>query len=91
MLRILDDHSRLCCHIQWYLSETAEDLVHGLSQAIQERGLLRALLTDNRSAMVAEGVIEGLLRRELSTSGRFRTALIRTANKRRSGGRLRGG
>ena len=62
MLRILDDHSRLCCHIQWYLSETAEDLVHGLSQAIQERGLLRALLTDNRSAMVAEGVIEGLLR-----------------------------
>ena len=34
-LGILDDHSRLCCHVQWYLSETAEDLVHGLSQAIQ--------------------------------------------------------
>ena len=31
-LGILDDHSRLCCHLQWYLSETAEDLVHGLSQ-----------------------------------------------------------
>ena len=43
-LGILDDHSRLCCHIQWYLSETAEDLVHGLSQAIQKRGLPRALL-----------------------------------------------
>jgi transposase InsO family protein len=61
-LGILDDHSRLCCHVQWYLSETAEDLVHGLSQAIQKRGLPRALLTDNGSAMVAEEVAEGLLR-----------------------------
>ena len=61
-LGILDDHSRLCCHLQWYLSETAEDLVHGLSQAIQKRGLPRALLTDNGSAMVAEEVSEGLMR-----------------------------
>jgi putative transposase len=61
-LGILDDHSRLCCHVQWYLSETAECLVHGLSQAIQKRGLPRALLTDNGSAMVAEEVTEGLLR-----------------------------
>jgi putative transposase len=61
-LGILDDHSRLCCHVQWYLSETAEDLVHGLSQAIQKRGLPRALLTDNGPAMVAEEVTEGLLR-----------------------------
>jgi putative transposase len=61
-LGILDDHSRLCCHVQWYLSETTEDLVHGLSQAIQKRGLPRALLTDNGSAMVAEEVTEGLLR-----------------------------
>jgi putative transposase len=61
-LGVLDDHSRLCCHVQWYLSETAEDLVHGLSQAIQKRGLPRALLTDNGSAMVAEEATEGLLR-----------------------------
>jgi putative transposase len=61
-LGILDDHSRLCCHVQWYLSETACDLVHGLSQAIQKRGLPRALLTDNGPAMVAEEVTEGLLR-----------------------------
>jgi putative transposase len=61
-LGILDDHSRLCCHVQWYLGETAEDLVHGLAQAIQKRGLPRALLTDNGSAMVAEEVTEGLLR-----------------------------
>jgi putative transposase len=61
VLGILDDHSRLCCHLQWYLSETAEDLVHGLCQAIQKRGLPRALLTDNGPAMVADEVTEGLL------------------------------
>lgn len=61
-LAILDDHSRLCCHAQWYLSETAADLVHGLAQAIQKRGLPRALMTDNGAAMVADEVAAGLLR-----------------------------
>ncbi len=61
VLGILDDHSRLCCHLQWYLSETAEDLVHGFSQAIQKRGLPRALLTDNGPAMVSDEFTEGLL------------------------------
>jgi putative transposase len=61
-LAILDDHSRLCCHLQWYLSETTEDLVHGLSQAIQKRGLPRAILTDNGAAMIADEVSQGLLR-----------------------------
>jgi len=60
-LGVLDDHSRLCCHLQWYLSETADDLVHGFSQAIQKRGLPRALLTDNGAAMVSEEFTEGLL------------------------------
>ena len=27
----LDDHSRLVCHLQWYLEETAECFVHGLT------------------------------------------------------------
>ncbi len=60
-LGILDDRTRLCCHLQWYLSETTEDLVHGLSQAIQKRGLPRALLTDNGPAMVADEFRTGLL------------------------------
>jgi hypothetical protein len=47
--------------LQWYLSETAEDLVHGFSQAIQKRGLPRALLTDNGAAMVSDEFTEGLL------------------------------
>lgn len=61
-LAILDDHSRLCCHMQWYLAETAADLVHGLSQAFQKRGLPRALMTDNGGAMVADEVVQGLVR-----------------------------
>jgi putative transposase len=62
LLGIMDDHSRLCCHLQWYLNETSEALVHGLAQAIQKRGLPRALLTDNGSAMIAAETVEGLER-----------------------------
>ena len=53
-LGIIDDHSRLVCHLQWYLDETAEALVHGLCQALQKRALPRALMTDNGAAMQAE-------------------------------------
>jgi transposase InsO family protein len=60
---VLDDRSRLCCHAQWYLGEEkAEDLVHGLSQAIQKRGLPRALMTDNGPAEIAAEVKQGLAR-----------------------------
>jgi putative transposase len=62
LLGVIDDHSRLCCHLQWYLDETAQTLVHGLSQAIQKRGLPRALLTDNGAAMVATETQQGLAR-----------------------------
>lgn len=59
---VMDDHSRVACHVQWYLDETAETLVHGFSQAVQKRGLPRALLTDNGSAMMSGEFTEGLLR-----------------------------
>jgi putative transposase len=64
LLGVLDDHSRLGCHLQWYPGpgEYAEALVHGLSQAFQKRGLSRALLTDNGSAMIAVETTEGLSR-----------------------------
>jgi transposase InsO family protein len=61
-LCVLDDRSRLVCHVQWYRAETAESLVHGLAQAIQKRGLPRALLTDNGAAMLAGETVEGLAR-----------------------------
>lgn len=62
LLGILDDRSRLGCHAQWYLAETAECLVHGLVQAFLKRGLPRALMTDNGSAMIATETREGLRR-----------------------------
>ena len=61
LLGFLDDHSRIACHIQWYIEETAESFDHGLSQAIQKRGLPRALLTDNGSPMIAQETQNGLL------------------------------
>lgn len=69
LLGVLDDHSRLACHLQWYLEETAEALVHGLSQAFQKRGLPAALMTDNGSAMKAAETRAGLL--ALSVSHAF--------------------
>lgn len=61
-LCVLDDRSRLCCHLQWYLGETAEDLIHGLTQAFCKRGLPRSLMTDNGSAMLAGETENGLAR-----------------------------
>ena len=61
LLGVLDDCSRLACHVQWYLAETARNFVHGLSQAIQKRGLPRALMTDNGGAETAAEVEQGLL------------------------------
>jgi hypothetical protein len=62
LLGVLDDHSRLCCHAQWYLSEGAEELCHGLSQAFQKRQLPRALMSDNGAAMLAAETVRGLER-----------------------------
>ena len=64
LLGVLDDHSRLLCHAQWYLAdgESAEIFLHGLSQAIAKRGLPRALLTDNGAGMIAAETTQGLAR-----------------------------
>jgi putative transposase len=60
LLGVIDDRSRLVCHLQWYLDETAESLIHGLSQAFMKRGLPRALMTDNGAAMLATETTNGL-------------------------------
>jgi transposase InsO family protein len=59
---VLDDTSRLCRHLQWYLGETAQNLIHGLTQAFCKRGLPRSLMTDNGSAMLAGETVNGLAR-----------------------------
>jgi transposase InsO family protein len=62
LLGVIDDRSRLVCHLQWYLDETAESLIHALCQAFMKRGLPRALMTDNGAAMLAEETTTGLFR-----------------------------
>ena len=62
LLSIIDDHSRLICHAQWTLDETAESLVHGFKQALQKRGLPRSVMSDNGSAMISAEFTQGLER-----------------------------
>jgi hypothetical protein len=59
-MAIIDDKSRLVCHVQWFLNETAEVLVHGLCQAIAKRGMPATFYTDNGSAMKAAELVTGL-------------------------------
>ena len=61
-LAVLDDQSRIAAHVQWYLAENAENLVHALCQALQKRGLPRLLMTDNGSPMLSAEVTSGLMR-----------------------------
>ena len=60
MMAVLDDRARVCCHGQWYLAETAENLVHSLVQAMCKRGLPRAQMHDNGAAMIAAETQNGL-------------------------------
>jgi len=60
LMGVIDDRSRLVCHLQWYLDETAESLIHSLCQAFMKRGLPRALMTDNGAAMLAGETTTGL-------------------------------
>jgi transposase InsO family protein len=62
VLGVLDDRSRLACHVQWYLEETAQTFVHGLCQAFQKRALPGKFLTDNGSPMIAVETQQGLRR-----------------------------
>jgi putative transposase len=62
VVAILDDHSRLACHLQWYLSEDTEVLVHSFIQALLKRGLPRALLSDNGRPMTSSEFKSGLKR-----------------------------
>ncbi len=62
LLGVLDDCSRLCCHAQWYFTEDAQTLAHGLCQAFLKRGLPRGVLMDNGPAETAAEIATGLER-----------------------------
>jgi transposase InsO family protein len=68
LLAILDDRSRLVCHMQWYEEENTDCLVHGFRQALQKRGRPVQLLNDNGSAMTSAEFTEGLNRLSIIAS-----------------------
>ena len=61
-LCVIDDCSRLICHLQWYAHENTQCLVHVVSQAFQRRQLPRAIYSDNGSAMISGEFTAGLQR-----------------------------
>ena len=91
LLGILDDHSRLCCHLQWYLAEGARELCHGLAQAFQKRDLPRSILFDNGSAMIAAETEQGLTRLGVLFENTLPFRLIKTESRRLFGARSRAG
>jgi transposase InsO family protein len=58
----LDDRSRLCPHLQWYLHKSTDTLHHGLNQAFHKRGLPASLMSDNGGAETASETENGLQR-----------------------------
>jgi transposase InsO family protein len=66
LLGVLDDHSRVACHLQWYLGETTEVLVHGVTQALLKHDCPASLMSDNGSAMTSAEFTQGLLRLGIS-------------------------
>jgi transposase InsO family protein len=63
LIGILDDRSRLACHLQWYLGEErAQIMTHALTQAFMKRGVPGSSYHDNGKAMTAEEITEGLIR-----------------------------
>ena len=90
VLCILDDRSRLCCHIQWYLDETADTLIHGLCQAFVKRGLPRSLMTDNGAAMVSGETENGLLKLGITHEKTLPYSPYQNAKQERFWGQLEG-
>ena len=89
ILCVIDDRSRLVCHLQWYLDETAQSLIHALCQAFMKRGLPRPLMTDNGAAMLAEETTPVWPPLASCIKRRWRIRPIRTPSRSPSGGGLK--
>jgi putative transposase len=62
LIALIDDHSRLILHAQWFQQEHARTAAHVLIQGITKHGLPRALLSDNGGPFVCAEIRHGLHR-----------------------------
>lgn len=62
MIALIDDHSRLILHGQWFWYENTRSAAHVIMQAIVRHGLPRAILSDNGGPFVAAEIAHGLHR-----------------------------
>jgi len=60
-IAIKDSFSGFVCHFQWYFNETAESLIHALSQAFMKYGKPKKIMADNGSAMISKEYTAGLI------------------------------
>src|SRR5208337_4903642 len=65
---VLDDRSRLACHLQWYLAESAETIAHGLSQGLCHVAVPRA------RSVGTSGIVRPLRLQSATWSSRHREA-----------------
>ena len=90
LLGVLDDRSRLCCHLQWYLDETAEALVHGLIAGIPETRPARARCSPTTAPRCSPPRPSRVSSASASfTTRRFRIRPSKTESRNRSGDRSR--
>lgn len=56
---VIDDCSRILCHLQWYPVENAEFIIHSYRQSLQKRGVPWAVMTDCGAAMKSAEFTQG--------------------------------
>lgn len=59
---VLDDCTRIGLHLQWFHTESAHTLYHGLMQTFLKWGLPREIMSDNGAAMIATETKNGFER-----------------------------
>lgn len=59
LFAILDDRSEFVCHAQWYLEESAENVVHALMEAMLRYGLPVSTMSDNGFVVKSSEIVNG--------------------------------
>ena len=58
LIAFIDDCSRVCCHGQFFLTETTDTLIEALRAAFYKRGVPQSLYVDNGSIYTSKEIIQ---------------------------------